>query len=71
VAPKWLRLYRTDGHDFTAQMSDDGVTWRFLQSVTLPIDGPMLEGIAVTSHTTSATLATAVFEDVSVEPLLP
>ena len=68
VAPKWLRLFRI-GRDFIGQMSEDGITWHVLQRVTLPIDGPMLEGIAVTSHSSSTELATAVFEDVSVERL--
>jgi hypothetical protein len=70
VAPKWLRLVRV-GRAFIGQISDDGITWHVLQTINLPIDGPMLEGVAVTSHSTSSELATAVFEDVSVEPLLP
>jgi regulation of enolase protein 1 (concanavalin A-like superfamily) len=66
AAPKWLRLRRT-GDLFVGEMSDDGAAWTEVGRVTLAANA-MYEGLAVTSHNNRA-LATAVFEDVAVEPL--
>jgi hypothetical protein len=69
AAPTWVRIRRT-GQLFVGEISDDGGTWTEVGRVTLPIDGPIFEGIAVTSHNNRA-LATAVFEEVAVETLSP
>ena len=63
MAPEWVLLRRT-GNEFGASVSDDGVTWRFLDSVTLPMNTSVLVGLPVTSHNNS-TLATAVFDDLA------
>ena len=60
VAPEWLRLARS-GNIFTGYASDDGVRWRRVGSVTVPLAGDLWVGLAVTSHNNS-TLATARFE---------
>ena len=69
AAPKWVRLRRT-GDLFVGELSDDGGTWAEVGRVTVAVANPMFEGVAVTSHNNQA-LATAVFEDVAVEPLPP
>ena len=61
TAPEWLRLTRT-GHTFLAEMSDDGLTWVTLGSVTIPMNHIVFAGLPVTSHA-AGTLATAVFDD--------
>jgi regulation of enolase protein 1 (concanavalin A-like superfamily) len=66
TAPEWLRLTRS-GNLFTAAHSDDGTTWQTLGSVTVPMAGEVLVGLPVTSHN-NATLATAVFDEVTVAP---
>jgi M6 family metalloprotease-like protein len=72
AAPEWLRLTRRKG-TFTGYASEDGVTWRTLGSVKVPMYPDVHAGLAVTSHTVT-TLATAVFEEWQVrpeDPLLP
>jgi regulation of enolase protein 1 (concanavalin A-like superfamily) len=64
TAPEWLRLTRT-GDTFTAEFSDNGVTWTTLGSVTIPMFTILEAGLAVTSHV-PGTLATAVFDDLSI-----
>jgi hypothetical protein len=64
AAPEWLRLRRT-GNTFTGDASEDGVTWRTVGSITLPLDIDTYVGVALTSHNNS-TLATGVFDSLSV-----
>ena len=64
AAPEWLRLRRS-GNTFTGFASEDGVTWRTVGSITLPLDLDTYVGVALTSHDNS-TLATGLFESLSV-----
>jgi regulation of enolase protein 1 (concanavalin A-like superfamily) len=67
AAPQWVRLTRS-GNQVTADYSHDGSTWVTLGSDTVVLGtGPVLVGIAVTSHDNSS-LAHATFTDVSVTP---
>jgi hypothetical protein len=55
TVPQYLRVARS-GSTFTAYTSTDGSTWTPLagSTVTLGVSGPMLAGLAVTSHNTSS-----------------
>ena len=65
TAPQWVCLTR-NGQVVTASTSVDGVTWTDFGSDTLAIGtGPVLVGLAVTSHDDGA-VATATFDSVSV-----
>ncbi len=66
TAPEWLRLTRT-GSTFTAQVSEQGTTWRTLGSWLLPMTSSVYVGLPVTSHD-NATLATAAFDSLDVAP---
>jgi VCBS repeat-containing protein len=64
-APYWVRLTRS-GNTFTAERSADGTTWTQQGSSTsITMASSVTVGLAVTSHTNSAT-TTAVFDNVSV-----
>lgn len=63
--PYWLRLERT-GDTFTGFQSADGSTWTELGSVTVPMSGDVLVGMAVTSRSDKQ-LANAVFTHTSVD----
>jgi outer membrane protein assembly factor BamB len=71
TVPKYLAIGRT-GNSYTAFLSSDGVTWTSVagSSVTLSTSGPVLAGMAVTSHNTGA-LSTATFTTVSVGTTIP
>jgi hypothetical protein len=60
TAPKWVRLTQLEGV-FKGYVSDDGVTWLLLGTITMDWSGE--PGLAVTSHNNSA-LTTAVFQNV-------
>lgn len=64
AAPEWLRLRRT-GNTFTGFASEDGVTWRTVGSITLPLALDTYVGMAITSHNNS-TLARGVFDNLSI-----
>jgi hypothetical protein len=66
VAPQWVRLRRT-GNVITAAVSADGASWTTVGSDTFDLPALALIGLAVTSHD-MATLATATFDDVRVDP---
>jgi hypothetical protein len=66
TAPVWVRLAR-NGPTFTGTYSTDGVTWMTIGSVDVDFLQDAAAGVALTSHTTAAR-ATAVFENVYVEP---
>lgn len=67
--PRWLRLTRT-GDRFEAFYSYDGFWWSgsIGEPVTVPMPDEILLGLAVTSHS-SGTLATAVFDDLVIDPV--
>jgi hypothetical protein len=50
AAPQWVRLVRDDNY-FTGYTSPDGVRWRMIGTVTLPLATNMHVGIAVCSRT--------------------
>lgn len=64
AAPGWVRLVRR-GDTFTAYRSADGRTWTVVGVDTIPMSQDVLVGLAVSSHTTTAT-ARAVFDRVTV-----
>ena len=64
TAPRWVKIRRA-GNTVTASWSADGVSWTVVGSDTIALDGSVLVGLAVTSHTTSAT-ATGTFDSVSI-----
>src|SRR5260370_42002119 len=66
TVPVYLAVART-GSIYSAYTSSDGVTWTLVagSSVTLSMSGPVLAGIAVTSHN-SGVLGTVTFDTVSV-----
>jgi len=59
AAPVWLRVTRS-GNTFTAYRSADGTTWTQIGSTSISMASSAYVGLAVTSHTNSAT-STAVF----------
>lgn len=64
TAPEWLRLSRV-GHTFHGDISNDGLTWTRIGSISVNMVSTVHTGLALTSHNTSA-LATATFDNVSV-----
>jgi regulation of enolase protein 1 (concanavalin A-like superfamily) len=63
--PKWVRLIRR-GDIFTGSVSDDGLQWRNVGAVRVPMNTMLRAGLAVTSHA-AGTLATAIFQSEYVE----
>jgi regulation of enolase protein 1 (concanavalin A-like superfamily) len=63
-SPTWLRLDRS-GDTFSGYSSDDGVNWRLVGAVALPLAAATLVGVAVTSHN-SGTASQAEFTDLEV-----
>ncbi|MEY9967466.1 hypothetical protein ABIA33_005537 [Streptacidiphilus sp. MAP12-16] len=55
TAPAWLKITRS-GAVFTAYTSADGTTWTLIpgSTTTLALTGPLLGGLAVTSHNAAA-----------------
>jgi regulation of enolase protein 1 (concanavalin A-like superfamily) len=66
TAPRWVRLTRA-GNVVTAYASTNGTSWTTVGSATINLPATALVGVAVSSHDTTR-LATAVFENVTVEP---
>jgi hypothetical protein len=66
VAPAWVALTRT-ASTVTGSYSTDGIHWQTLATVNVALREDALTGVALTSHTTSAT-ATAAFDQIVVEP---
>lgn len=64
AAPVWLKLART-GTTVTGSVSSDGATWTVVGTTTVSMASSALAGLAVCSHSTSAT-TTATFDNVSV-----
>jgi regulation of enolase protein 1 (concanavalin A-like superfamily) len=65
TAPFWVRLDRT-GNIVDAYQSPDGVAWTKVASDQIPMGSTAYAGLAVSSHTSSAT-ATATFDHVAVK----
>jgi hypothetical protein len=65
----WLRLKR-DGNSFSGFAGINGNDWQLLGSLTLPVTGPMLVGMAVTSRDTNQTVTAQfrTFENVTGTP---
>jgi regulation of enolase protein 1 (concanavalin A-like superfamily) len=64
TAPEWLRLSR-EGDIFHGDVSNDGVTWTRLGSITVNMSPTVHTGLVLTSHNNVA-LATASFDNASV-----
>jgi len=67
TSPHWVRLERDAGGNFTASHSTNGSTWEPVGSAiptSIPMDGTVYAGLAVTSHDAAATEAT--FSNVTV-----
>ena len=64
AAPYWVRIER-HGNSFSGSISPDGTTWTQVGTPqTIPMTGPVLIGLALTSH--NATVATgAEFSDIA------
>jgi hypothetical protein len=71
MVPTYLAVSRS-GSTYSAYTSSDGVTWTLVagSSITLNMSGPVLAGLAVTSHN-GGTLSTATFDTVSVSTTVP
>jgi regulation of enolase protein 1 (concanavalin A-like superfamily) len=63
--PTWVRLTRR-GDVFTGAVSDDGLNWRNLGTVVVPMSSGVKAGLAATSHVAGA-LATAIFQSQYIE----
>ena len=66
VFPMWLKLERV-GDSFTSWYSTNGTAWTIAGTVNLPLGTNALAGLAVCSHV-DGTLATGVFDNVSITP---
>ncbi|HTI38813.1 MAG TPA: Ig-like domain-containing protein [Vicinamibacterales bacterium] len=64
-APRWIKLSRA-GNLFSAYESADGVTWTLVGTDTIPMATTVYVGLAVTSHTTSAS-ATCTFDGLNIQ----
>jgi photosystem II stability/assembly factor-like uncharacterized protein len=69
TAPYWVKLTRK-GSVFTGYSSADGITWNLTGTVNITMNATVRIGLAVTSHVDTQ-LGTAVFDNVSIEPLPP
>jgi hypothetical protein len=65
TAPHWVKLVRS-GNTFTAYESGDGTNWTLVGSDTISMASTVYVGLAVTSHSTSAS-ATCTFDSVSIQ----
>ncbi len=66
AAPRWLKMQRI-GDVFTAYESADGLNWTLVGTETIPMGTTVYVGLAVTSHTTTASV-TCTFDNISVVP---
>lgn len=60
-APYWVKLVRS-GNRFTGYISQDGLSWVSTGSDTITMAGPVLIGMAVTSHNNGTLCSTAMDE---------
>ena len=63
TAPRFVKISRA-GTTITASISTDGFAWTVVGTDTIALDGPVLIGLAVTSHSTAST-ATLTFDNVA------
>jgi hypothetical protein len=63
-SPRWVKLTRA-GSTFSAYESSDGSTWTLVGTATITMNANVLVGLAVTSHTTTAS-TTVTFDNVIV-----
>jgi regulation of enolase protein 1 (concanavalin A-like superfamily)/phosphatidylserine/phosphatidylglycerophosphate/cardiolipin synthase-like enzyme len=63
--PRWLKLER-NGNTFTASESPNGSAWTPVGTTTITMASSVFVGLAVTSHSSTAT-STATFDNVSIE----
>jgi hypothetical protein len=64
AAPVWVRLVR-EGSRLSAYRSDDGVSWVYVDSDSVPMSDTVLIGIAITAHTDDA-LATGEVDSIRI-----
>src|SRR5207244_5495663 len=71
MVPAYLMVARS-GTTYSAYTSSDGIAWTLVagSSITLNLSGPVLAGLAVTSHNTG-TLSTVTFDTVSASTTAP
>lgn len=71
TVPTYLMVARS-GNTYTTYTSSDDNTWKLVagSSITLNLSGPVLAGLAVTSHNGGA-LSTVTFDTVSVSTTIP
>src|SRR5579885_1651475 len=71
TAPTYLQITRS-GNTYTAFTSKDGVTWTAIPDSTFPLDmpGPLMAGLAVTSHQPGLVGAVS-FDDFTLNPQAP
>src|SRR4051812_4695019 len=69
TAPAWLRIVRA-GASLTAYRSSDGATWTKVGTASIGMPATVLVGVVVSSHN-NTTLATAAFDNVSVNVSAP
>jgi len=65
AAPRWVKMQRI-GDVFTAYESADGLNWTLVRTETIPMGTTVYVGLAVTSHTMSASV-TCTFDNVSIQ----
>ena len=65
TAPRWVKLQR-NGNLFSAYESADGTNWTLVGTDTVVMGTSVYVGLAVTSHTTSAS-ATCTFDNVTIQ----
>jgi len=66
TAPQWVKLERA-GQLVTASISPDGSSWTVVGTATINFSGPILAGLAVSSHDATR-LAQGTFDNVTVSP---
>jgi regulation of enolase protein 1 (concanavalin A-like superfamily) len=66
AAPVWVKISRK-GDELTGFVSTDGLEWRQIYSMTIPMTPQVYIGLAVTAHTNSQTTS-AIFDQVTVTP---
>ena len=65
AAPRWVKMQRI-GDVFTAYESADGLNWTLVGTETIPMGTTVYVGLAVTSHTTTASV-TCTFDSISIQ----
>jgi uncharacterized repeat protein (TIGR03806 family) len=66
--PCWVRLTRV-GNKFTGEISKDGVTWKHVDTIPIPMNQTIDAGLLLSAHNNSA-LNSAMFDHVTVTPAM-